>query len=758
MTLSAGRRLGPYEIVAQVGRGGMGEVYRALDTRLNRRVAIKVLRAPDGAPALHERFDVEAKAIAALNHPNICTLFDIGTDADTPFLVMEFLEGRTLAETLGGLPLRMETAHAFAKQIAGALAVAHAHGIVHRDLKPGNVMITGGGAIKILDFGLAKVATAGRIEDAVTAAQTRVGSFVGTTGYAAPEQFLGEPIDARTDVFSFGRLLYEMLTGRRPFQGVNAFDAATATVRDEPAAMSETIPAALRSIVMRCLAKAPEDRFANGGELLNALAADVTVGAPASALAALPSIAVLPFADLNPARDQDYFCDGIADELIAALMTLKHVRVASRMSSFQFRDGAADVTDIGRRLKVGTVLEGSVRRAGSRLRITVQLTNVADGFQMWSERYDRELDDIFKVQDEIAQSIVARLKSSFAPAAHASSRSGSTWSSQYEPRNRRLPRSFEAYSQYLKGRHSSFKLTWDALARGVESFKRAIELEPSYADPYAGLAQAYILQSLFSQEMPSAIMPRAKAAAERAVALDDGVADGYVALGMVRHWYDWDFDGAEASYRKAIELSPGDANARLLYASLLSTLGRGEESLAEAKRAIEVDPLSLVAQRAVVDTLYILERYDEMIIESERIIAFDPTFFSAYWHLGMAKAAKGQFEEAIEVFDRGRAYSYGDAALEGYAGWARAKAGRVDEALAIAEQLKARRVTGYVSAACIGQIYQGLGDMDEAIAWYQKGVEERAGHCVAYRLMPLLAPVRDDPRFQALLEKIEAGK
>jgi len=366
---------------------------------------------------LHERFDVEAKAIAALNHPNICTLFDIGTDADTPFLVMEFLEGRTLAETLGGLPLRMETAHAFAKQIAGALAVAHAHGIVHRDLKPGNVMITGGGAIKILDFGLAKVATAGRIEDAVTAAQTRVGSFVGTTGYAAPEQFLGEPIDARTDVFSFGRLLYEMLTGRRPFQGVNAFDAATATVRDEPAAMSETIPAALRSIVMRCLAKAPEDRFANGGELLNALAADVTVGAPASALAALPSIAVLPFADLNPARDQDYFCDGIADELIAALMTLKHVRVASRMSSFQFRDGAADVTDIGRRLKVGTVLEGSVRRAGSRLRITVQLTNVADGFQMWSERYDRELDDIFKVQDEIAQSIVARLKSSFAPAA-----------------------------------------------------------------------------------------------------------------------------------------------------------------------------------------------------------------------------------------------------------------------------------------------------------------------------------------------------
>ena len=218
MTLSVGRRLGPYEIVAQVGRGGMGEVYRALDTRLNRRVAIKVLRAPDGAPALHERFDVEAKAIAALNHPNICILYDIGTDADIPFLVMEFLEGRTLADVLGGLPLRVETAHTYARQIASALAVAHAHGIVHRDLKPGNVMITGGGAIKILDFGLAKVATAGRIEDAVTAAQTRVGSFVGTTGYAAPEQFLGEPIDARTDVFSFGRLLYEMLTGRRPFQ------------------------------------------------------------------------------------------------------------------------------------------------------------------------------------------------------------------------------------------------------------------------------------------------------------------------------------------------------------------------------------------------------------------------------------------------------------------------------------------------------------------------------------------------------------
>jgi eukaryotic-like serine/threonine-protein kinase len=757
VTLAAGLRLGPYEVVAQVGRGGMGEVYRALDTRLNRRVAIKVLRMREDAPSHEERFEVEARAIAALNHPNICTLYDIGTYDGMQFLVMEFLEGRTLAEVLRGRPLLTETAREYARQIADALAAAHANGIVHRDLKPGNVMITASGAIKILDFGLAKVAPAGSVEDAVTAAQTRAGTFVGTTAYAAPEQFLGEPVDARTDVFAFGRVLYEMLTGRRPFEGVNAFDSATATVRDEPAPMPETTPAALRSVVLRCLAKAPGDRFADGREISKALSDGVAVNRVPSP-AAFPSIAVLPFADLSPARDQDYFCDGVADELITALMTLEHVRVASRMSSFQFRDAAVDVTEVGRRLKVATVLEGSVRRAGARVRITAQLTSVADGFQIWSERYDRDLDDIFAVQDEIAQTIVKKLKASFArPVSPGSTTAIRVDSSGYEPRMRRSPRQFEAYSQYLKGRHSAYKLTWDALARGVDSFKRAIEMEPDYADAHAGLAQAYILQGLFSQEEPRAIMPRAKASAERALALDDGVADAYLSLAMVQHWYDWDWEAAEASYRKAIELSPGDANARLLYTSFLSTRGRGEEAVAEARRAIDLDPLSLVAQRSLADTLYFLERYDETIAESERIIEFEPAFFSAYWMLGLAKAGKGQYAEALEVFDRGRAYSYGDAALEGYAGWARAMVGRSDEARAIAEQLKARRTSGYVSAACIGQIYQGLGEIDEAIAWYTKSHEERSGHCVGYRLMPLLAPIRDDPRFQVLLEQIEAG-
>jgi len=744
MYVSPGVRLGPYEILAKLGAGGMGDVYRARDTRLDRRVAVKILRgAADVDDGLRERFELEGRMIAALNHPNICTLYDIGTQDRVQFLVMEHLEGQTLANALVGGALPITAVHSYARQMAAALAAAHERGIVHRDLKPANVFLTAGGIVKILDFGVAKVAGNAPSSDAYTRANTRAGAFVGTIEYAAPEQLKGESVDARTDIFAFGVVLHEMLTGRRPFQRRSDLDTITAILRDEPAPLPATVSDSLRALTMRCLAKTAGERYANGLELFEALEAQDTNASSPSPIA-FPSIAVLPFSDLSQERDQEYFCDGMADELITGLMTLENLRVASRMSSFQFRGEGHDVAEIGRRLKVGAVLEGTVRRVGARFRITVRLTNVQDGYQLWSERYERTVADVFAVQDEIAHAIVSKLKTRMSIATAIL-------------RTRRAPHNFEAYSAYLKGRYFVYKLTSEGLEKGTESFNRAIELDPGYAEAHAGLAQAYILKGLFSQDPPHAIMPRAKEAAARALALDSELAEAHLSLAMTLHWYEWDWDKAEREYRRAIELSPGDANARMLFASLLSTRGRGEEAIAEAKRAIDLDPLSLTARRALVDTLYFLERYDETIAEAERLIEFEPAFFSAYWMLGLAKAAQGRYEEAVEVFDRGRPYSYGDAALEGYAGWARALAGRSDEARAIAEQLKARRKTGYVAAACIGQIYQGLGEIDEALAWYRLSLEERAGHCVGYRLMPLLAPVRTDPRFQELIDQIEAG-
>jgi serine/threonine-protein kinase len=728
----------------------MGEVYRARDTRLARTVALKVLHGrPDAAAHALEILEREARAVAALNHPNICTLYDVGQVGALGYLVMEHLDGQTLEDVLRAGPLASPTVMGYARQLAGALAAAHAKGIIHRDLKPANLFLTTDGTLKVLDFGIAKsIVPEGTPEDVTRRRTTQSGTFIGTVGYAAPEQLRGEPVDHRTDIFAVGAVLSELLTGRPPFARSSTVDTMSAILNEPPLPLPSTIAPSLQDAIARCLEKNPARRFQSALALSQALESTpsptMAPPAPSPRVAAAPSIAVLPFSDLSPARDQEYFCDGMADELIGALMGLSGVRVASLTSSFQFKGRAEDVTEIGRRLKVNSVLEGSVRRSGDRLRISVRLTDVRDGFQLWSERFDRSIDDVFAVQDEIAHAIVDKLKVEM---------TGKTGQAIVPLATRNL----DAYNLYLQGRYLVRKLTRDGLEKGMDAFRRAVELQPDYADAHAALAQGYILLAIFSVAPPRHVMPLGRAATERALAANPDFADGRLARAWVLHWYDWNWIEAEKEYRRAIELSPGDSWVSMNYSVFLAVRGRPDEAIREAMRAIELDPVSLIINRGLGDALYLAGRHDEAIDHASRALALEPTFFSTYWILGLAKAGKGQYAEAATTLEQGRQYSHGDAALEGFLGWAYGMSGDRNSARTIAHQLEARRETSYVTASQIGIVYQGLDEIDEAMRWYRQAFADRATDCCTYARAPHFEQARADARFRELIDLIEAG-
>jgi TolB-like protein/tRNA A-37 threonylcarbamoyl transferase component Bud32/Flp pilus assembly protein TadD len=730
--LATGLRLGPYEVMSPVGAGGMGEVYRARDTRLDRIVAIKVLHPQVGADErLRLRFEREARLVAGLNHPHICTLFDVGQQDGLQYLVMEFLEGQTLEAKARAGPIHPAAVHGYARQLASALAAAHARAVIHRDIKPSNLFLTDESLVKVLDFGIALEAMVPN--DAETKARTAQGVFIGTMAYASPEQLRSETVDERSDIFSLGVVLHELLTGRSPFARKTSIEEMGAILHEDPPPLPSGIPLPLAFAVTRCLAKRPQDRFQSARELQQQL--DAT---PAAATRAAPSIAVLPFADLSPKRDQEYLCDGLADELITALMGLEGVRVASRTSAFQFKGKSDDVAEIGRRLRVNTVLEGTVRVAGPKIRVTVRLTDVAEGFQVWTERYDRPLDDIFAVEDEIAHAVVQRLKvtlTSDAPLVVP----GTT--------------NMEAYALYLKGRHELFK---HDLINGMASINAAIEMQPDYAEAHAILALGYMMMS-FANLPPRQVMPMAKAAAGRALELNPNLADGLLALGTVQHWYDWDWAGAEESYRKAIALSPGNANARFNYSELLTTRGRFDEAIIEAARAIELDPVTPFSNRAMADALFISGQFEKALSQTYKIRTIDPTYFANYWPMGLALASLGRYGEAVEALEFGRKYAYGDPNIEGFIGYAAALGGDHDKARAIIADLEARRATGFVSGGTIAIVYQGLGDLDAAMPWYETAVDDRSGECALYWNNPVYTVARRDARFKALIARVENG-
>jgi len=571
MPATPGTRVGPYDILALLGSGGMGEVYKATDTRLGRTVAIKFLRRE-----YTDRLHREARAIAALNHPHICTIHDVGPD----YLVMEYLEGGPLSS-----PVPPDHAIRLALQIAAALEAAHAKGIVHRDLKPGNIFVTPAG-VKLLDFGLAKLMP-GQDGFADTLSLSQAGALVGTVAYMSPEQAQAKPLDARSDIFSFGLVLYEMLSGQRAFAADTGIAIMAAIVRDEPRPL-KVLPE-LERIVARCLRKSPAERFQTMGEVRAALER-ISVKKEEQQ----PSIAVLPFSNMSADKENEYFSDGLAEEILNSLVRIPGLKVTARTSSFAFRGKEQDIRGIAEALDVKTILEGSVRKAGNRVRVTAQLINAADGYHLWSERYDRELTDVFAVQDEIAAAIAGALKLKLSGAG--------------TPVHRHTP-SLPAYEAYLKGLHCLLKANPEGWAQGREFFQQAVALDPQYAEPHTQLAQHYMLLWANGVRPAHEMVPLIRVEAQKAVDLFDDAA--HAQLAAVAAAYDYDWKEAERRFQLAIGDSQPPPEMSINYAMfILVPSGRLQEAVSLLEKAVALDPLHIPLRYCLAVCLTSAEMYD----------------------------------------------------------------------------------------------------------------------------------------------------
>jgi serine/threonine protein kinase/Tfp pilus assembly protein PilF len=724
----------------------MGEVYRARDTRLKRDIAIKALpEAVASSPDRLVRFEREATTVAGLNHPNIVMLHSIEEVGGTRFLTMELVEGRSLAAlvTPGGLPVSQILDLAI--PMADALVAAHEKGIVHRDLKPANVMVTGDGRVKVLDFGLAKLTHAETDLEATQAPPpSTVGEVVGTAPYMAPEQIRGEAVDARTDLFSFGVLVFELASGERPFAGPTLADVYSAILRDDPPSLESVrpdAPADLERIIVRCLEKHPGDRFQTALDLVKDLRGlkhaleRGEASAPRRAPSHVASIAVLPFVNRSANPDDEYFSDGLADELLNLLAKIRGLRVAARTSTFYFKGRDTTIAEIGRTLNVATVLEGSVRKSGQRVRISVQLVKVSDGYHLWSETYDRTLEDIFAVQDDVARAVVAALP-------------GKLLLHQPGQAVDRGTGDRDAYDAFLEGRFHWNKRTDADVRKAIEFFERAIAIDPRFAEAWAGLADCHVTRSFYSLIPTSEALPKAREAAQRALNLRPELGAAHATLAYASA-IDFKWGEAEDEYRRAIELNPDDATAHIWYADLLMMTGRMNAALREVRRALDLDPLSTRTWTELGQWHWVEGQLDESMAAFRKALELTPTMPLALELAARVCWQRGDVEQYFGLRERLEAVSERVAVptrelREAYSRGGRSEVLRAQLAAPVARQLPTDRARWHAE---LGDLDAAFRDLDDALA--QR--EIRLPYVTYYADF---APLRNDSRFHELLVRV----
>ncbi|PYK74723.1 MAG: hypothetical protein DME42_04130 [Verrucomicrobia bacterium] len=786
-----GELIGHYLIERLIGVGGMGEVYLARDVQLGRKAALKLL--PEHLPADEaqlSRFKGEARSASALNHPNILTVYEIGAEGNRQFIATELIEGATLRASLVEGRMELRAALEIAVQVASALAAAHEAGVVHRDIKPENIMLRPDGYVKVLDFGIAKLTQEGSAREhhglaTTSGLQTRPGLVLGTGRYMSPEQARGQRVDARSDIWSLGVVLYEMVVGIPPFLGETPSDCIASILTKEPPPLSGVlpdVPLKLEEILQKALRKDRDERHQTARELLGDLhtlkgelelagsarggvivrqikrhkrgvllmSAVAILAAVAFAysfffLASPPpnekSIAVLPFENLSEETSSAYFADGIQDEILTRLSKIADLKVISRTSTQRYKHTSQSPSQIAHQLGVAHLLEGSVQKTNDQVRVNVQLITAANDTHLWAETYDRKLTDIFVVESDIATTIAKTLQARLTGAEKTAIA-------------KRPTANPEAHELYLKGRFFWNKRTAADLRKAIDYFNQALDKDPSYAFAYAGLADSYLVLSQYGAASPADSYHQAIAAAKKAIELDDTLAEAHTSLACSLAYYDFDFEQSVKEFERAIELNPNYATAHhWLSNGVLSALGQFERAIAEGKRAVELDPLSLVINTDLGQDFFYSRRYDEAIAQLRKTIEMDPRFYFAHWVLGTTLQLKGQLSEAVAEYSKAVELN-DDPSVLALLGQAYARAGQPDEAQKILVRLSEEAKSRYVQAYDFALMYLALGDKERAIDEMERAYRERDANVAQIKVDPMLDDLRGNQRFEALVNRI----
>ena len=790
--------MGPYEVLSPLGAGGMGEVYRARDTRLGREVAVKVLPETLARDAERvRRFESEARAASALADPHVVTVFDVGEQEGIPWIATELVEGVDLRHLLDSGPLPLAKAVDLGVQIAEGLAAAHDRGIVHRDMKPENVLITRSGTAKIADFGLAKQtepsSDLSRMATAAASA-TATGIVMGTIAYMSPEQARGAKVDFRADQFAFGLILYEMLTGRRAFARENPADTLSAILRDEPAPIAGVAPGTpppLAQIVGRCLAKEPAGRYGSTRDLVHDLRSAGDAAVPASAPSVAPpsrhgsrpavagaiaaaavllaaggffllrrrapapagidSLAILPFANSSGKPETDFLSDGITESLINKVSQVSGLRVISRTSAFHYKGREVDPEKVAKELNVRALLTGHVLAVGDSLSVGAELVDAKDGRHLWGEQYNRKMADIFSMQSEIASEIATALR-------------GNLTGQEQGKIEKRPTDNLEAYESFLKGKYFLDRSNPDDLEKARAAFEEAVSRDPNFALAHVGASACYGIEASAEYRSPAESWPKAREHAERAVALDDSLPEGHVALAAILLNRDWDWAAAEKEFKRAMALGPvtiASADPNDLYAMNLAALGRLDEAVSSEMKARKTDPLSPLLASDVAQIYYYARRYDDALREARRALELQPDSVFAKVTLGLSLVLEGKSEAGIASLESAVKLSGEAPSQLAILGWALGRAGRPAEAREIVRRLDSLSRTRYVAPLDLAMVEIGLGDADAAFRVLDRAVEERNAWLIFLNVEPMFEPIRADPRFAKVVARVglpAAGK